>query len=155
LSERAVFAVPDDNPAVSAISQIKSRTIAAGMPTNTIKVGNAVKEGTVDQVTIDFEVDGDISVILAIISNLPNTAPLGVVEKITLTESVAPNYKAIISYKTFWSELPSVVPSVETSIKAFAGDDAKIIQKLRSLEVPQVTNFQPQPGVARDNPFGL
>jgi len=149
----AAVALPDGNPALAVISQLKNLAAANIISISNIKGGAASDDVTgLGRSNVTFDLDGTIDQIITFLQSVSTIAPITLVDKVKISESggIA---KASISVKSFWAPLPKTLPSTNTQISDLTPDEQAILLKISSLVQP---SFSQVPGAevgGRTDPF--
>lgn len=149
-------ALPDTNPALIAISQLKLKALEKGLVLTNIKTsGEIPEEGGVKKVNITFDIEGSRVLVFAFLGEVDNIAPLSAIEKTKLSE-VGGATRGSIVVKSFWAELPTKLPSLTEKIASLTPDETKTLAELTSLLQPQFANAPPAESTnARPDPFSF
>jgi Tfp pilus assembly protein PilO len=152
-SNLVVTALPDSNPSLLVISQIKILAGKNGLTVSGLKAGSpAVGTGSLSSVNISFNVMGLRDQIESFIKEIGSIAPITVVDKIKITESAPGASLGTISLKSFWAPFPTKVPAVGQAITDFTPQEQQILQNLKSLTQPIFSQVPASSG-GKSNPF--
>lgn len=148
----AMSAFPEDNPALTVISQLKRIAPTGGVSLTNIKAGAEVKDKSgLSRVDVSFEATGPRSSVLAFIKDIQTLAPITLVDKVKITE-LGGIAKADVSVKSFWSALPTSIPSVAQPITDLTSQEKSVLGTVSSLLQPSLTNVSPVSG-GKSDPF--
>jgi len=146
-------ALPEKNPALLLIANIKSFQSQVPLLISNIKVTSPSKLGqTKYSLGISFTVEGDIAGIMDLIGKLNNILPITLINRIMISGEGGA-YLADIRITTFWENLPQKIPSVTDPIKLMSKDSITLLTKLQGMARPEFTNMSPQSPTTRTNPF--
>lgn len=146
------LALPDSNPSLSVIYQIKTFSLENGVFFEDIKSGGESKLQNYSKVDLKFDLTGDLNGILSFLKLTETFAPIVTVEKLELSQSSG-THKGSIALKGYWAPFPEKIPAVTQPIGDFTEDELKIITKISNLSVPQFSSVYPQEPTSRENPF--
>jgi len=97
------IALPNTNPTLIAISQIRSKALENGLQFGSLKSGSEIKDlSGLLRADITFQVNGPKSQIVNFINSIQTVAPILVTEKVKITEANEIT-RADISVKSFWA----------------------------------------------------
>ena len=134
----AATAVPDANPTLSVISQLKILALQQGVVISGIKSsGGTSAANGMNTASISFTADGAMIQVFSFLAATSKVAPLMVVDKIAMTEALG-STRADISVKTYWANLPKTIPSVDAPVTDLTTSEKETLTK----------------GGANPNPFG-
>ena len=147
-------AVPQDNPSVLAISQIRDLAGTSGLFVSRLTAGKSVSGDALSYVDIDFDAEGSVNDIINFLTQLKKSAPFGTINKVTLGGSGGA-LSSTVTYRVYFLAVPASIPPVDDEIPEFDNDDNDIINMLSSLTPPNFVELTPQSPVQNSNPFGL
>lgn len=152
-SNLAVTALPDANPALSVISQIKILAGSSGVTLSEVKAGASTLDTTGLSATgVSFNVAGSEAQVQSFINSISSFAPISIVDKIKISESTPGVSLANVSVKSFWAPFPTKVPAITTAITDLTATEKQTLQGLSSLKQPVFVAIQAAPG-GRADPF--
>lgn len=147
-------AVPDSNPSLAVISQLKILALNMGVILSAIKSGSgAINTSGLNEANISFALDGVKPQIFAFLNETVKIAPITIIDKIKMTETNE-SVKADVSIKSFWVEFPKTIPSVSSPITDLTAAEKEILTNLSGLIQPTFTEVAPSQGDINTNPFG-
>ncbi len=153
-SSNLVAAVlPDNNPSLSVVSQIKILAGNAGIILSQVKAGSPTVEASgLSAVSITFGANGPRAQVESFINTISSFAPISIVNRIKITESAPGAATANITVKSFWAPFPTKIPPVTSAIVDLTPAEKQTLQNLGSLTQPIFTAIQSSPG-GRSDPF--
>jgi len=152
-SNLVVAALPDTNPSLSVIAQIKALAGSAGVALSEVKAGSPTVDSTgLSAVNVSFNVIGSRVQVESFIKAIASFAPISVVDKIKISESVLGATLANVSVKSFYAPFPTKVPAVTSAITDLTAAEKQILQGLSSLTQPRFAMIQAGGGGKAD-PF--
>ena len=147
-------ALPDANPAVAAMSQLKSLALNQGVVLHGITSNaGAVGASGLNEVSIKFTLDGGRQQIFSYLNEIAKIAPITSVRKVAMTES-AGGVSADINVVSYWAQFPKTIPAVDTPVEDFTAADKNILSDLSALIQPVFFEMIPSSGDINPNPFG-
>lgn len=147
-------AVPDSNPTLSAISQLRILALQGGIAISGIKSTSGISAiNGMNEASVSFTADGTLSQIFSFLDSTRTIAPILVVDKITLTEAVG-SVNAGITVKAYWAALPKTIPSIDAPVTDLTSSERDTLTKVVGLTQPSFTQVTPSQGGINPNPFG-
>ena len=152
-SQLTAGALPDTNPALIVISQLKGIAGQSGIVIANVKAGAEAKDSSgLSRVDISFEAMGPRAQIIAFAKSVDQIAPITLVDKIKIAES-AGAARATISVRSFWAEFPTKLPALTEAISDLTNDERNILGSISNLTQPQFIEVPPSQGASRPDPF--
>jgi ribosomal protein L30E len=146
-------AVPDTNPSLATISQLKQAAATGGVVITGIKSSvGTLDTGGLNEAIISFSLEGTKSQIFAFLAELANLSPITIADKIKFSE-LGGVMKADLSVKSYWAAFPKVIPSVTSPITDLTASEKTLLAKVSSLSQPVFIDIAPSTEV-NPNPFG-
>jgi hypothetical protein len=152
-SESLSHSLPEANPTVSAISQIKNIANQNGVFISDFGVGKGINS-EVSYVDINFDAQAQILPLVTMFTDLLKSAPLGSINKVEIVQN-GDIAVSNVSYRVYYSELPKTLPTILEQLTEFTTEDAEIIDKLITLIPPIFVEVPAQGSSPNSNPFGL
>ena len=150
----AASAVPDANPTLSVISQLKILALEGGIVLTGIKSTSGVSTTNgMNEAAISFTAEGAIPSIFSFLASTAKVAPIMIVDKIAMTEASG-SITTDISIKSYWADLPKTIPSVDAPVTDLTVTERDTLTKVVSLTQPSFTEVTPSQGGTNPNPFG-
>lgn len=150
----AATALPGKNPALAAISQIKSLAAANGVALTGLKVSaGGEAKAKVSGVEISFDSAGPAGSILSLISEIKRIAPITHVAKVELNLT-GTEVQATVRVTAYWAPFPTKLPALSESISALNEAEKKILENLAGLTQPGFVTLTPSGPAENPNPFG-
>ena len=150
----AVASIPEKNPALFALSQLKNLAQTKGIFLANIKVGLGANELTgISPVDISFDVEGNLSQVLDFTGSIKTITPL---TRVTGVEFgfIEARVRATVSVKTYWAPYPIKIPSLVDPAAPLSADEKEILLKISQLSRPSFINLLPSSPTEVPNPFG-
>jgi len=150
----AASAVPDANPALSVISQLKTLALQNGVVITGIKSTSGVSASSgMSEAAISFAVDGAIPSVFDFLAGTATVAPIMVVDKITIAEALG-SIKADVSVKSYWADFPKTIPSIDAPVTDLTAAEKKTLTTVTGLTQPAFTQVTASQEGTNPNPFG-
>jgi hypothetical protein len=149
----ATSALPAGNPSLLTISQLKTLAITNGIILTGIKAGTEIADPSgLSRNDVSFEATGTREQVLAFLKGINTFAPINVVDTIKMNEQSGLT-KATTTVKSFWSPLPTKLPSVTQAISDLTPDERVILSSVTSLTQPTFLALPPANTAGKTDPF--
>jgi len=147
-------ALPEKNPSLSMVSQIRILSSEKGLSLGNIKVGSEIAAGgaSISEVDVTFGIEGPAAEIVSFLAAVKELAPVSTIEKAKINRSSI-GTRADITLRVYKSEFPQKLPSLTEPARALTDDEKTTLTKLSALRLPIFTDLTPQGGGVRENPF--
>jgi hypothetical protein len=150
---KAVQVLPERNPVLPFISQMKSLAIEKQLEVTDIRSNAITAVDTVQKLELEVSLQGDsTSTINAFLIDLSNHAPLVTLDDTTITE-IESVVLAKVKMSVYWSPLPNSLPSLTDPLPPFTSDELQTLQKFDAYTVSEFTTLPPADTEPRENPF--
>jgi hypothetical protein len=149
-----ISALPDSNPSLLVISQLRSLADKDGVSLKSIKSINTGGEGTeYNSVQINFLVLGNKESISLFLNDIKSIAPICTLASARMTE-LDSNFVSNVTVKTFWAPLPTRLPASIFEYEDLSADEKQILSNISALSQPKFVSLPPASAGGRNNPFG-
>jgi hypothetical protein len=146
-------ALPDSNPSIATVSQLKVLAAENGVVLSGIKAAAGLASTTgLNQANISFSLEGTRDQIFTFLTGVTTFSPITLVNNVKVTETAA-SVKADVSVKSFWAAFPKTIPSVTEPITDFTAAETEILANVARLTQPTFTEMLPSTDI-NSNPFG-
>lgn len=154
LSEDVAVALPQENPSLMALSQVRRLAEEEGVALASVKSGG-VAASDASTVSISFELIGQLVSIRNFIDKLETAAPLLKLSKTQMSvEDGLSTAQAKI--ETYWAALPEKLPEVDEPINALTDQERSLLNEVAQLNKPEFAQGVVITGSSgRTNPFSL
>lgn len=152
-ADTVIVAMPDKNPSLIALSQLKTLAERNGIIISDVKIGGRMKDksGTF-KTTILLEVEGPLVQVLNYFISTKGFAPLSVIDRIEVSQG-GELVRASTSLTIFWVPLPTKLPAISEPVHELSANETNLITELSNLEQPLFTQVLPAAPSARIDPF--
>jgi len=151
--DTVAMVVPEKNPSLMMITQLKNLSLAKGLTLGDIKVGSEVGKGTtLSGIDIQFDVDGAMPNIIDFLTSTKTLAPVSSIERAKINQA-AGVVRAEIEMKVYFASFPERLPSLTDPVRELTADEKDILTKLSGFTFPATSVFTGQPPSFRENPF--
>lgn len=152
-SNLVVAALPESNPSLLVVSQVKLLAGKNGLMVSGLKASTpAVGTNGLSSVNISFNITGSRTQIESFIRGVISFAPITIVDKIKINESAPGSSSGGITLKSYWAPFPTKVPAVSQAVTDFTPDEQQILQNLGSLTLP-IFGQVPAASGGKSDPF--
>lgn len=153
-SSLAMFSLPNKNPSLLALSQIKNLALTEAVVLSNIRVKEeAAEKSTINNVNLGFDVEGEVASVLAFVNSIKKIAPILKIDKLKISVAGS-NLTASLLLKSYWSYLPSKLSSIHEPILEMDQSERDIISRLEGLQAPSFSEIVPSKPNENPNPFG-
>ncbi|OGM75916.1 hypothetical protein A2210_00985 [Candidatus Woesebacteria bacterium RIFOXYA1_FULL_40_18] len=146
------LALPEENPALAILSQLKLLALSKTIVLSNIKVGVGSQEENLLRVNISFNANGQDINVLDFLSSIKNISPITTIEKIKMSQ-VSGVLSADTNVRGYWSLLPKTLPKVTEPVTNLSEPERNLLEKVMALTPPSFTQVTPSAPSIRDNPF--
>lgn len=156
-SEDVVLALPEDDPALLSIYEIRKKIDENDLIMS--KVGNASVGGKEKESYknggLDFAIDGDLDSILKFLLSTKEILPIVNIKSVTYQLSVRAGFgsESNITFLTYWSALPTEIPPINEPIKSLSSDEEDLLSEISKYEKPDISTLEPEGPYEREDPF--
>lgn len=146
-------ALPNNNPAIVILSQIKSLQAE-----NLITISNfgiATGKDTQDSrksLMVSLSLEGDINQIFNFIKGISNILPISNLSSVVFTRS-GNVYTADVAVSAYWEAFPTEVPPATESIVKLDREELGLLTGLYNMKYPTYNQMSPEAPSSRINPF--
>ncbi len=152
-SNDSLLALPESNPSLAVISQLKRLSSERGMFITNIKTSGEISDKTgLKRVDVTFDIEGSRPLIIEFLQSIEKIAPISAVEKIKVNEAGGLTRGNII-VKSFWEELPKKLPSLAEIINELTADEKLTLSQISALIKPAFIEVLPSTSSGRSDPF--
>ena len=156
-SANAYLSLPDKNPAVYVISQLKKYASEYGVTLTKINIsGSGSPQAELSSASVQFGIEGEYQKVVDLIDRLSQTAPIMSIDRVKITQSSLIGAEAQGTLNTYWAPFPKTLPSLTESVSNLTEDELAALEVLTSLEQPSFGELPPASSAsARANPFAV
>ncbi len=153
-SNEAANSLPESNPALAVVSQLKTLASNNGLILGTLKTkSNPSDTENINSVTISFNVVGGRSEVENFLLDINNIAPITQLNKLILKETTG-TVEGDVSVDSYWSALPKVLPTNIEDFQALTTEEKEVLAKVRNLTQPVLVELPPPDGGSgKEDPF--
>ncbi len=145
-------AIPEKNPVLVMVSQLKNLSAIQGVTLTSFKVGTESQHEGISAVELSVGVEGTPSTLFNFLQTLSQVSPISLIDKVKIN-TVAGAATGNISIKVFFAPFPQRLPALTEPIVEFSDQENKLLEELSSLSPPLFSNLNPQSPAAREDPF--
>ncbi len=151
-ADTSLLAVPDVNPALMAIAQVKELAFMQGLFVTNLRAGSPNGESGLGNVRVSLDTEGPPDQILGFVKSIKTVAPIIGVERLTLTGEGNLTV-ANISLVSYWAPLPVKISSLTEPLSGLTSEEQTLLDLLGSLTGPSFFETQPEEPAGRQDPF--
>jgi hypothetical protein len=150
-----VIALPDKNPSLAVLSQVKILAEEKSVTISNIKTQSSTEAADgISEGKLSFRLSAPEYIqISEVLKELPSRAPLSSIYSVTMKGQSDADKVAEVSLMVYWSALPKNLPPLTEPLTAFTPEELALLDKLSALRRQDITDLQPDTSAARENPF--
>ena len=149
----SLVAMPDRNPALWMIAQLKDSAEASSLLLfdNTLKSESKDETGLA-KMDLGTTAQGNFDSVMSFLKSINSLAPVSTIERVEVVqdEGVA---SAKIQLSVYWADFPTKIPPLAEPIYRLTAQQEEVLTKISRLKRPIFTVLQPGKPSARENPF--
>ena len=145
-------AVPEKNPALTMISQIKNLAAVSGITITTFKVGGVNAAGAVSFADVTFDADGELVSLISFLNTIKTLAPLSTIDTVKINQQ-AGTASANTRIRVYFAGYPTKLPSLTEAVGELTAEEEGLLETLSGLSPPSFTTLFPQEPTVRESPF--
>lgn len=152
---QAVGVMPEKNPVLSFISQMKNIAIEKNITISSIKSNNiSDTEGENNRLELEVSMEGEsYDAINELVLALATRAPIMTVDEVQMVDQET-SKSARMKASLYWSNLPETLPPVTDALPAFSPDELTTLDRISTYTLPEFSTLSPGVNTApRENPF--
>ncbi|MEK7112246.1 MAG: type 4a pilus biogenesis protein PilO [Patescibacteria group bacterium] len=144
--------LPEKNPALTMISQIKNLAAVSETTITTFKIGAQNDSGDLSFVDLNFDIDGGLTEVLSFMNSIKALAPLSTIDKAKINQAggIA---SANVTIKIYFAGYPTKLPSLTEAVSDLSEEEKGLLVTFSGLTLPTFTTLTPQEPVSRESPF--
>jgi hypothetical protein len=153
-SPQTVIVLPDKNPVLSLISQVKEIAITQNSLVSEVKTGSITEiEENLHRIEFTVGIDApDFITIAKIVDEIGKRAPVSSVDLLEMQDQLTIKH-ANLQVSAYWSPLPDSLPAVTDPLSALSPDELALLNQISSFSAPQFSTLSPEADTQRENPF--
>lgn len=152
-ADTVIIAMPDKNPSLITLSQLKILAERNTLSLSNIKIGGKIKDKSgISKTIISSEVEGTLSQVLNYLISTTSFAPLSVIDRVDMVQAGGV-IRASVDLTVFWVPLPTKLPAMSEPIRELSANETNLITELSSLEKPLFIQVLPTTPSTRIDPF--
>lgn len=144
--------VPEKNPALIMISQLKNLAAVSGITITTFKIGAQNDAGVVSFVNLSYDADGDLVSVISLLNTIKTLAPISTIDTVKINQQggVA---SANVRIRVYFAGYPTKLPSLTEPVNELTSEEETLLETLSGLSLPIFTTLTPQEPTIRESPF--
>jgi len=146
------IALPDKNPALVLISQIRNLSSLNVSTLEDLRIGGMAGTEVVSKVNISFSLNGRYPDLMSFLKDTKTLSPLLTIQKVDFSnlEDVA---LVDVILNSYWSPYPEKLPPITEPILKFTTEDLNILGQVSGNTTPVFSTLTPLAPFPRENPF--
>lgn len=153
-SQLSSYALPDKNPALATLSQLKSLATQNLVSLSKIKSGGGGEGSTkgISTASLTFEVLGPKEGVLTFLESLSGVAPITRVEKVKFSEQ-GDQIGGSVTVISYYAPYPTKLPAITATINDLTNEEIKTLTSIVKLTPPQFVSLSPSSTAGKVDPF--
>ncbi len=152
-ADAAIVAMPDKNPSLIALSQLKVLAERNTVILSNIEVGGKIKDKSGTSKTIvSFEIEGTLAGVLDYLISTKSFAPLSIIDRVEIAQAGGV-IRASVDLAVYWVPLPTKLPPISEPVRELTASETNLITELSNLEQPLFIQVVPTDPSGRADPF--
>ena len=153
-AEAATSALPEGNPALVVVSQLKNLASSKGIILSAMKSSaGSDSGGSFSDVTISFTIDGPRASVLSFLQDISQIAPLTSVVSVGINEFAGVD-DATVNLRSYWAPFPKTISPINQAITDLNSSEKQTLSEINNLTQPTFAQVTPLQGNTNPNPFG-
>lgn len=144
--------LPEKNPGLIMISQLKNLATVSGVTLTTLKIGSENTTANIAFTDLTFDADGEFNSLISFLDSLKTLAPLSSIASADINQ-LGGFASANVNLKVYFAEYPTRLPSLTEPVADLSPEENKLLETLSGLSLPTFTTLTPQEPLLRENPF--
>jgi Tfp pilus assembly protein PilO len=144
--------VPEKNPALIMISQLKNLALVSGVTITTFKIGAQNDAGMVSFVDLSYDADGALTSIIPFLNTVKTLAPISTIDTAKINQQ-AGAASANVRIRVYFAGYPTKLPSLTEVVNELTDEEEGLLDTLSGLTLPVFSTLNPQEPTVRENPF--
>lgn len=146
-------ALPDSNPALVTMTQIKNLAASRNLVVRSLRSGVVNEsQGDIANITLNFKLIGTISDLYGLMVEINSFAPITILDFVKISQTGG-SILAEVRVKTFWSALPTQLPTSIEEFKELTLEEREVLNNLGNLTQPQYISLPPPNDDTKPDPF--
>jgi len=154
-SSSVLVALPEENPGVQLISQMKLYAADNVIPLNRIEMkGLSDVSDTLTKIQIISEFEPvDYKSAISLLRSFQSSSPISSLDSLKVETMDGGVLIAEAEISVYWSKLPTELPPLTEAVKEFTSDELVFLSEISGLSQPQFTIMPPSSPSQRENLF--
>lgn len=148
----SLLVLPDANPALVVISQLKVLAGNSGLILFNLKSGAEVTDKSISRIDLSFDVEGNEQGVVDFLREIQTIAPLTKVSKLKMSQSGGV-VRANVITSSFWSDLPKKLPLATQKLENLTPAEENVLSQMSQMRLPAFISTQPASSAGKVNPF--
>lgn len=152
-SDISLSALPEANPSLMVITQLKSLAAESGITLTNIKSGGGTSDkSNIKRVDVAFDATGARPLIMQFLQRVGTVAPISLIDKVKLNETGGVT-RATVTVKSFWADLPTKLPPLDAALPGLTAAEESTLTDVLTLTQPVFLEVTPSETGGREDPF--
>lgn len=154
LAPQTVIVMPEKNPVLPFISQLKELALAENVTITDIKSAS-ISEFQDGIKKLEFAVTLDAAEfqpIVNVLNSLATRAPVATIDQVDM-RNLETSKQAGVKLTVYWSPLPESLPAITDPFPPFSPEELASLDRVSKLTPPTFSELSPESANPRENPF--
>lgn len=152
----ASFALPDKNPSLYILSQMKQLTSLRPVVVADFNFGrgSTLTSEDIGSVSMSFNISGSVNDVISYYQDMIKLAPIITFATFDITTD-SQALQVDTRADSFYAEYPDKLPSITQPISKLTSSEMQTLEEISTLTPPSFTTLDPNGPFTRENPFAI
>ena len=155
--DKVVLALPDANPILVGIAQIRKIASEEGAGISNLAGGQPTSKGNLSQTLVSFDLDANTQQAFNVFRKISNSAPLSTLTRLSLSKQTESS-RFSLSLNFYWAPLPQTITAVTGVSNQLSEAEEAVLRQISTLSYPELGEDSTAPVIRgsvpdRDDPF--
>lgn len=147
-------ALPDGNPSLYLVSQLKQMTGVSPVVVLDLNLGKGTVAGDLSAVSVNFNIAGSVNDVISFYQELSKLAPMIIFNAFDISGDSA-SVSVETRAESYYSDYPDQLPPITQPISKISSSEMQILEEISTLTPPTFTKLDPSGPFTRENPFAI
>jgi hypothetical protein len=153
-TNKLVVALPQKNPVMVMISQIKRIAIEKNITVGKFEISGLRSENNLNSIELQAQLEApDINSLMEYMKELPKMAPVSSVFGVKIVSSPENKFEGDLELTVYWSDFPSTIPAVREPVTSLSQSELNALEVISNLREPEYQILEPSTQGDRLEPF--
>lgn len=153
-AESTVIALPNKNPGIFSISQLRLLSSENGFVIENLELANELRDQDVDKMDLKMDLVGqDLPSVVNFLTNIQALAPIMTISEVNIEVEKEGGWLTKMQVSIYWSSLPTTLPKIDERTQGLTQQEVQILTKVSNLKPPLFSVLEPSLPRSRSQPF--